>query len=146
MGLDLIEVQPASHQAVFCNLASGEEVVIRYDLLHVAPPMGPCDFVAHSVLADERGWVDVDPYTLRHSRLTNVFGPGEASNLPCTKTAAAIRQQAPILVPNLLAALERRPLTGKCDDGSNDNIVTGYENIHRAELDYNGMMGRSPRF
>jgi len=144
LGLDLIEVHPASHEAVFCNLASGEEVVIRYDLLHVAPPMGPCDFVAHSVLADEGGWVDVDPYTLRHSRFPNVFGLGDASSLPCTKTAAAIRQQAPILVTNLLAALERRPLTGKYDGGSNYNIVTGYESILRAELDYNGMIVEAP--
>ncbi len=139
LGLDLVEVRPASKQAVFRHLVSGEESVIPYDLLHIAPPMGPFDFVAQSELADEGGWVGVDPQTLRHARFPNVFGLGDASSLPTTKTAAAVRQQVPVLVSNLLASLERRPLSAKYDGFSLCFLVTGYESILRAEMGYNGL-------
>lgn len=139
LGLDLVEVRPASKEAVFRQLTSGEERVLRYDLLHVAPPMGPFDFVAQSDLADEGGWVDVDPNTLQHARFPNVFSLGDASSLPTTKTAAAIRQQVPVLVSNLLASLERRPLSAQYDGFSLCNLVTGSEGILRAEMGYCGL-------
>ena len=76
-------------------MASEAEVVLKYDMIHVSPPMGPPDFIAKGPLADAAGWVDVDKHTLQHTRFPNVFGIGDASNLPTSKTAAAIRKQAP---------------------------------------------------
>lgn len=137
---NLVEVRAASKQAVFRHVVSGEERVIGYDLLHVAPPMGPFDFVAHSDFADERGWVDVDRYTLRHTRFPNVFALGDAANLPTTKTAVAIRKQVPVLASNLIAALERRPLTAKYDGFSLCHIMAGYNSVLRTEVDYSQML------
>jgi sulfide:quinone oxidoreductase len=134
--LNLVEVRAASKQAVFRHVVSGEERVIRYDLLHVAPPMGPFDFVAQSDLADQVGLVDVDPHTLRHHQFPNVFGLGDAANLPTTKTAVAIRKQAPVLARNLIAALELRPLTAKYDGFSLCHIMAGYNSVLRTEVDY----------
>src|SRR5699024_7441614 len=93
---DLVEINAAEKQAVFQDVASGEKETLDYDMIHVTPPIGPPDFIANSPLADENGWVDVDPYTLRHKSYGNVFGLGDCSNLPTSKTGAAIRKEAPI--------------------------------------------------
>lgn len=136
--LNLVEVRAAAKQAVFHCLDTGEERVIGFDLLHVAPPMGPFDFVAQSEFADSNGWVDVDQHTLQQTRFPNVFSMGDTANLPTTKTAAAVRQQAPVLVDNLLSALAGQPLTAHYGGYALNNIVTGYKSVFKAETDYCG--------
>lgn len=136
LGTELIEIRPAAKEAVFRRLGSGEESVLRYDLLHVTPPMGPLGFVADSDIAGPGGWIEVDRQTLQHIRIPNVFGLGDASNLPTVKTGAAIRRQAPVLVSNLLALMKGRPMTAKYDGFTACPIVTGYQQILMAEFDY----------
>lgn len=133
---ELIEVRSASKEAVFRDLDSEEEITIGYDLLHVTPPMGPPAFIANSPLADSDGWVDVDKDTLRHQRFANVFALGDCSNLPTSKTAAAIRKQAPVLVRNLKAALKGRPLTAHYDGYTSCPLVTGIGKLVLAEFNY----------
>lgn len=59
-------------------------------MLHVTPPMSPPDVLKTSPVADAAGWVDVDKDTLQHKRYPNVFGIGDCTNLPTSKTAAAV--------------------------------------------------------
>lgn len=134
---ELIEILPDSKQAVFQNLDTQEHVTIPYDLLHVTPPMGPPQFLATSPLADKDGWVDVDQETLRHQRFANVFALGDCSNLPTSKTGAAIRKQAPVVVKNLLAAIQRQPLPAKYHGYTSCPVVTGIGKLVLAEFDYN---------
>ena len=56
------------------------------------------------------GYVQVDKHTLQHTRYPNVFALGDAGSTPNSKTGAAIRKQAPVLVSNLLAAMDGRTL------------------------------------
>ena len=135
---DLIEVRAASKEAVYRHLDTKEEIVIRYDMIHVTPPMGAPDFVAKSALAGEGGWVDVDKHTLQHVRFANVFGLGDASSLPTSKTGAAIRKQAPVLVSNLLSLIRHQPLTASYDGYTSCPVVTGYDSLVLAEFDYSG--------
>lgn len=86
-----------------------ERVEKHFDMIHVTPPQCAPDFVRASPLADAAGWIDVDPETLRHKRYETVFGLGDACSAPNAKTAAAVRKQAPVVVRNLIAALEGRP-------------------------------------
>lgn len=134
---ELIEIRPQRKEAVFRNLDTQESVTIAYDLLHVTPPMGPPTFIASSPLADEHGWVDVDPHSLRHRRFENVFALGDCSNLPTSKTGAAIRKQAPVLVRNLIAAMEGRSLPAKYDGYTSCPVVTGIGKLVLAEFNYN---------
>jgi sulfide:quinone oxidoreductase len=53
-------------------------------------------------LADAAGWIDVDPATLRHKTLQDVYALGDACNTTNAKTAAAARKQAPVVAHNLL--------------------------------------------
>lgn len=143
LGVELIEVRGATKDAIFRDNRSGQESVIGYDLLHVAPPMGPPDFIAQSELAGLGGWVDVDQYTLQHRRFSNVFGIGDASSLPAPKMGASIRYQVAPLVANLLSLMEGRTLTARYDGYTSCPIMTGYDSLLMAEFDYNGIVGDS---
>jgi sulfide:quinone oxidoreductase len=133
---DLIAIKPKTKEAVFRKLDSNEEITLKYDMIHVTPPMGPPDFIAQSQLADTGGWLDVDKHTLQHQRYANVFGLGDCSNLPTSKTAAAIRKQTPVMVKNLLAQMDGKPLPARYDGYASCPLVTGYGKMVLAEFDY----------
>lgn len=59
-------------------------------MLHVTPPMGPPDVLINSPVSDEIGWVDVNKETLQHKKYPNIFGIGDCTNLPTSRTAAAV--------------------------------------------------------
>ena len=141
----LTEVRPATKEAVFRVLpaspAHGEgeeprEEVIPYALLHVTPPMAAPEVVASSPLAAASGFVEVDQYSLQHKRYANVFSLGDVAGMPNSKTAAAVRGQAPVLVANLLAQLDGRPLEARYDGYSCCPLITGYGKVIMAEFNY----------
>ncbi|ETB72858.1 FAD/NAD(P)-binding oxidoreductase [Bacillus paralicheniformis] len=133
---NLIEIRPDSKEALFENLDTGEQEVLAYDLLHVTPPMKAPLFIKESALADAGGWVDVDPYTLQHKKFANVFGIGDCANLPTSKTGAAVRKQAPVVVRNLLSLIKGSSLDAKYDGYTSCPLVTGYNKLVLAEFDY----------
>jgi sulfide:quinone oxidoreductase len=109
---------------------------VPFDMIHVTPPQSAPDFVSKSPLANAAGWVEVDQYTLQHPRFANVFALGDGAGLPTSKTGAAIRKQAPVLVANLLSFMTGKPLTAKYNGYSSCPIVTGYGKLVMAEFDY----------
>ena len=135
---NLVAVRAASKEAVFQHLDSGETVVLPYTMLHVTPPMSAPDFLKRSPLANQAGWVDVDKHSLQHVRYPNVWSLGDASSLPTSKTGAAIRKQAPVLVKNLLAALAGGKGDASYDGYTSCPLVTGYGRLVLAEFDYDG--------
>ena len=116
------------------------EVRIKYDMIHVAPPMSAPDFIKASPLAmanNPLGWVDVDKNTLQHNTYPNVFSLGDASSLPTSKTAAAIRKQAPALVKTLLGIIADNGSRGNYNGYTCCPLITGYGKTVMAEFDYN---------
>lgn len=139
----LIKVQPEQKLATFkVDLADGksEDVTMEYDLLHVVPPQSAPDFVKKSPLANEAGWVDVDQYTLQHVKYPNVFSLGDASSTPNSKTAAAVRKQAPVLVQNLCDYMDRHPLSGEYNGYASCPLVTKKGAVVLAEFGYGGKL------
>ncbi len=132
----LVAISADTKEAIFRDLETGEESSVKYDMIHVTPPMGPPAFIAESSLADENGWVDVDKNTLQHVRFPNVFALGDSSNLPTSKTAAAIRKQAPTVVQNLKSLIAGKPLTATYNGYTSCPLVTGYGKLVLAEFDY----------
>jgi len=114
------------------------EVEKRFDLMHVTPPQSAPDFVKASPLANGAGWVEVDPATLRHTRYANVFSLGDAAGTSNAKTAAAVRLQAPVVVRNLLAAIDGRPPEASYDGYGSCPLTTGYGKVVLAEFTYGG--------
>jgi sulfide:quinone oxidoreductase len=136
MNMNLEEVRPGSKEAIFRDIENGREEVVRYDMLHVTPPMGPPDFIKSSPLADAKGWVDVDKHSLQHTRFSNIFALGDVSNLPTSKTGAAIRKQAPVLVENMKAVMAGKRPTESYDGYTSCPLITGYGRLILAEFDY----------
>jgi sulfide:quinone oxidoreductase len=135
---DLVALRPSSKEAVFRDMESDSEVVMNYDMIHVTPPQSAPDFIKQSPLSNDAGWVDVDKHTLVHTQYDNVFSLGDCSSLPCSKTGAAIRKQAPVLADNMMAARMGRPLEASYNGYASCPLVTGYGKLILAEFGYDG--------
>ncbi len=136
--LDLVAINPEKQIATFEHLETGEREEIAFDMIHATPPMSAPDFIKNSPLAAETGWVSVDKHSLRHTEFPNVFALGDCSNLPTSKTGAAIRKQAPVLVAHLLSTINRGTATDSYDGYTSCPLVTGYGSLVMAEFDYEG--------
>jgi sulfide:quinone oxidoreductase len=132
---NLIEIKGDTKEAVFAS-GDGDTVTIKYDMLHVSPPMTTYDFIKQSSIANEQGWVDVDQYTCQHKKYSNVFGLGDSSSLPTSKTAAAIRKEAPVVVANILALMNKKTPQDKYNGYACCPLITGYGKTIMAEFDY----------
>ncbi len=113
------------------------ETWVDFDMIHVTPPQSAPDFIKNSVLANTAGWVDVDKNTLQHVNFQNIFSLGDASGLPTSKTGAAIRKQAPVVVANLLSLIEQNPMGMAYTGYTSCPLLTGYGKLVLAEFDYN---------
>lgn len=138
---ELIEVRPLTKEAVFkvVGSATGETETIGYDIMHATPLQSAPDFVKQSPLAiagDPLGWANVDKYTMQSPAYPNVFALGDAAGTPNSKTGAAIRKQAPILVQNLLAVIRGQEPSATYDGYSSCPIVTAHNRMLLAEFDY----------
>jgi sulfide:quinone oxidoreductase len=125
------------------------EIVIPYDMLHLAPPQSAPDFIKKSPFAIQdgpsKGWIDVNKFTLQHNTYPNVFGLGDAANLPTAKTGAAIRKQAPVVVQNILRLIKENKLADSKYEGySSCPLITGYGKMVLAEFKYDNVRDSDP--
>ncbi len=135
-GWKLVAVDAPARSATFEHTKTGERRSEQYGMLHVTPPMSAPAAVAKSPLANAAGFVDVDKGTLQHVRYPNVFSLGDASSLPTSKTAAAIRAQLPVLIMNLVAVMHGRAPIHTYDGYTSCPLVTGYGRLILTEFDY----------
>jgi len=136
----LVEIDGPNKKAKFVGIGEQNKdkvYDVEFDMIHVTPPQSAPDFVRNSSIANEAGWVDVDKYTLQHNKFKNIFSLGDASSLPTSRTGAAIRKQAPVLVKNLLAVMEGKELNEKYNGYTSCPVVTGYGKLVLCEFDYN---------
>lgn len=119
-----------------------ETVTREFDFLHIVPPMTPPQFVLESSLIHDPAtgkaaqWVPTDPATLVHARFKNVFVAGDVAGIPTSKTAAAVRMQAPVVTANLIATMEGRKPDAVYDGYTACPFVTEYGKVLMAEFDY----------
>lgn len=136
---DLIAVDGPGKTATFKvtdENGNTSEITKHFDMLHVTPPQCAPDFISSGPLANDKGWIDVDKFTLQHIRYKNIFGLGDASSTPNGKTGAAVRKQAPVVVKNLLSLMSGKELKEKYNGYSSCPIVVGYGKLILAEFDY----------
>ncbi|MFM6936304.1 MAG: FAD-dependent oxidoreductase [Aquirufa sp.] len=136
----LVEIDGAAKIAKFLGIGdSNKDQVyeVAFDMIHVTPPQSAPDFIKSSPLANAAGWIDVEKHTLQHNTYKNIFACGDAANLPVSRTGAAIRKQAPVLVHNLLALIKGEEMNAFYNGYSSCPIITGYNKLVLAEFDYN---------
>ena len=139
---ELVAIDARNKVATYKNLDDQTQIEVSFDIAHVTPPMTAPDVVRASKIAGPTGFAEVDKHSLRHVRYGNVFALGDASNLPTSKTGAAIRKQVPVLVNNLIAVMNRLDSKDgisslkKYDGYTSCPLVTGYGKLILAEFDY----------
>ena len=150
----LVEVRAESKVAVFEKTIEQnvdgtlqtkvETIETKYDLLHVVPPMSAHDFISKSGLAftsgPQTGWLKVDQHSLQHQDDPRTFGIGDVTGVPNSKTGAAIRKQAPVVVRNLLQVMSGASPTARYDGYSSCPLITGVGKVILAEFGYDGKL------
>jgi sulfide:quinone oxidoreductase len=137
-GSRLVAIDGKKKVATFAT--EGGEVKRTFDMIHVVPPQRAPDVVAKSPLAAESGWVEVDDFTLRHKRFSNVFAVGDCGSMPNAKTAAAARKQAPVAAVNALAVLDGKEPPAWYDGYGSCPLTVEKGKIVLAEFGYGGKL------
>ncbi|MFP5489297.1 MAG: FAD-dependent oxidoreductase [Acidimicrobiia bacterium] len=130
-------------------VATNDDLVLDYDVLHAVPHQSAPDWVKSSPLStgDANGYVEVDKHTLQHVRYPNVFALGDAGSSPNSKTGAAIRKQAPVVVENVDSFLTNQRLGKEYHGYASCPLVTSSHDMLMAEFDYSLQMTPSfPRW
>lgn len=140
---ELVGVDSEKKVAIFKNVDTNETTEQPFDLLHVVPPMSAPDFIKASPLANAGGWVDVNRNTLQSTKYSNVFGIGDCTSTPNSKTAAAITAQAPVLVHNLVAKIANKPLDGSYNGYASCPLIVKKNRVILAEFGYDGKIMES---
>lgn len=113
-----------------------------YDFLHFTPPMTAPDFTREAGLCNTEdmdapeAWITVDKHTMVHTKYPNIVSLGDCSNLPTSKTSAAIRKQVPLAAKNLISLMEGKEPTEKYNGYAACPIVTDYGHVLLCEFDY----------
>ena len=79
-------------------------------------------------------------HTLQHIKYPNIFAVGDCAGTPNSKTAAAVRAQAALVVENLLAHREGKALSGQYDGYASCPLTTSKGKITLAEFGYDGVV------
>ncbi|MEJ6553412.1 FAD-dependent oxidoreductase [Microbacterium esteraromaticum] len=113
-GTVLHEVDPDERTIVFGS-DEGERQQLRYDLLMVEPPQKAPEWIRASGLADDAGFVAVDPRTLRSTAHPDIWALGDAAGTANSKSGGALRKQTKVLAENLRAVVDGRDPTSAYD-------------------------------
>ncbi|XP_053398450.1 sulfide:quinone oxidoreductase, mitochondrial-like [Mercenaria mercenaria] len=137
---NLTSVDHVKKLATFKQLDHDNEETYNYDFLHAVPPMSAPDVLKNSTssIVDEGGWLDVNKLTMQHKNFSNIFGLGDCTNVPTSKTAAAVASQNKILLNSLCQVMDGKIPDGKYDGYTACPLVTGYSSCILAEFDFDG--------
>lgn len=142
----LIAVKGPEKRAVFDTVRNGEltREELSFDLLHVVPPMSAPSLIRNSSLASsdetQKGWLAVDQFTLQHLKYPNIFGVGDVTGIPNSKTGAAIRKQAPVVAKNIQKYLNGDGHFLRYDGYSSCPLITDIGKVILAEFGYDGKL------
>ena len=136
---EVVEVNSASREAIVLSNETNDKTPIAYDVMHLVPPQSAPDWIKQSPFADAadpNGYVEVDKHTMQHTRYPNVFSLGDAGSTPNSKTGAAVRNQAPVVVDNLLAVMRGGQPAKQYGGYSSCPLTTARNKMLLAEFDY----------
>jgi sulfide:quinone oxidoreductase len=131
------------------ELKDGTRFIVKYEMLHLAPPQSAPTWFQKTKLANQdgpdKGWMAVDKHTLQSRNYQNVFGAGDVTDLPTARTGAAIRKQAPTIVENLLKVMDGKAADYQGYDGySSCPLVVAHNRMLLAEFKYDAIRSSDP--
>jgi sulfide:quinone oxidoreductase len=137
----VIAIDAENRRVTFASEEQGEYTE-DYDFIHLPPPMSAPKPVRESELAAregkfaEGGWLEVDNYTLRHKRYSNVFGAGDVCGVPISKTSASAKNMNPVVVQNVIDDIEGRECSAKYDGYTSCPLITELGRAILLEFNY----------
>lgn len=132
-------IKPDRSMVVIRDNSTETSEEISYDMLHVVPPQSAPDWIKQSLLPSPEnpwGYIEVDPNTLQHVRYPKIFALGDVGSSPNSKTGAAVRKQAPVVVANLLAVMHQSKPEARYQGYSSCPLTTSRRTVLLAEFDY----------
>ena len=101
--------------ATFRNVDTGATIEKPFTHMNINPPSPPHKELIDAKLTDSSGMIDVNPYTLQHSRFDNIFAFGDAIKGETTRTQNAVYAQVPVVKNNLFRFMDGQELNGIYD-------------------------------
>lgn len=83
-------------------VSSLEGSEVEYDLLVMVPPHRGAQIVMNSGLGDAQGWLPTDRHTLQVKGHPDVYGIGDATDIPVSKSGSAAHFEAKVLAERLV--------------------------------------------
>ncbi|BAU58162.2 FAD-dependent pyridine nucleotide-disulphide oxidoreductase [Halorhodospira halochloris] len=134
-------IDPENRRITFDSDEEGEYTE-DYDFIHLPPPMSAPKPIRESDLAAKEGpyadggWLEVDKYTLRHKRYSNVFGAGDVCGVPISKTSASAKNMNPVVVQNIIDDIEGRECSAEYDGYTSCPLITEIGRAILLEFNY----------
>jgi sulfide:quinone oxidoreductase len=110
---------------------------IDFDIAVVVPLHGGAAYVANSPgLGDELGFIPTDNATLQSKIKPNIFVVGDAADLPASKAGSVTHFEGEVLVENMEAFLDGKPIEHSYDGHANCFIETGFSKALLIDFNY----------
>ncbi|MCW8953585.1 MAG: NAD(P)/FAD-dependent oxidoreductase [Sulfurimonas sp.] len=114
-----------------------EPVEVKYDFMHVTPPMKAPDVVGKSEIGSQGpGWVTVNKETLQSSFFPNVWSLGDVAGVPMGKTGGSARKQYKVVVDNMISVMSGKEPTAKYDGYTVCPLITSIGTVMLAEFNW----------
>ncbi len=107
-----------------------------YDLLVSIPLHGGAEVISKSGMGDASGWLPTHKHTLQSKVFPNVFGIGDATDLPASKAGAVAHFQGDVLIDNVQRYIAGRELLPAFDGHANCFIETGFGKAMLIDFNY----------
>lgn len=142
---NLVEIRTKEKEAIFEVLRDNNSATPcleteKFDFLHVSPSQCPPSVLTTSDLC-QNGFMDVNRNTLQSKVYTNVFGLGDCTNVPTSRTGAAVACEAKAVAANVKAFLTQsnKSFPGSYDGYASCPLVCGKSQCILAEFNaFNG--------
>jgi sulfide:quinone oxidoreductase len=119
------------------KLISWDEREVDFDLAVMIPLHGGAAYVEDSPgLGDELGFIPTDNATLQSKVKPNIFVIGDAADVPTSKAGSVTHFEGEVLVENLEAFLDGRPIEHRYDGHANCFIETGFSKALLIDFNY----------
>lgn len=136
---EVISVNPDAREVTIADRANQTESTLGFGVIQVVPPQSAPDWMKKTSLADPAnpaGYVEIDKHTMQYTRYPDVFALGDAGSSPNSKTGAAIRKQAPVVVTNLVDVMAGQAPSASYEGYASCPLTTSRHSMLLAEFDY----------
>ncbi|MCO4763180.1 MAG: FAD-dependent oxidoreductase [Myxococcales bacterium] len=119
---------------------------LEYDLLVTVPPHRGSQVITDSGLGNDGGWLPVNKFTLQSTAFPEIFGLGDATDVPASKAGSVAHFQSEVLADNIVRFIEGLDLDPGFDGHANCFIETGYGKAMLIDFNYDTepLPGRFP--